>query len=198
MDKLKNFFKSIKIKASVAAIALIIIGLLFIIFPGSSANIICYVAGAFLMVWGILCLFTFFTTGIRRADAGDFALGLTLILIALLLFIKPWVIAGFLTVLFGIALIVDGAVKIQQFVVMNKLKMKSRWLVLVVAVISVVLGTLIVFDPFGEALMIFAGISLIVTGVMDMVTIGFTGDLKKKSEMNVIDLDDEDIHMEEN
>lgn len=198
MDKLKNFFKNVKIKASVAAIALIIIGLLFIIFPGSSANVICYVAGAFLMVWGVLCLFTFFASGMRRAESADLALGLTLVLVALLLFIKPWVIASVLTVLFGIALIVDGALKMQKFVVMNRLKMKSCWAVFVVAIISIVLGTLIVFDPFGDALMIFAGVSLIVTGVMDMVTIGFTEKVKKPDEDKVIDLNDDDIHMEEN
>lgn len=198
MDKLRKFFKSIKIKASVAAVALIIIGLLFIIFPGCSANVICYVAGAFLMVWGALCLFTFFAAGMRRAESADLALGLTFVLVALLLFIKPWVIAGVLTVIFGIALIVDGALKLQKFVAMNRLKMKSCWAVFVVAVISVVLGTLIVFDPFGDALMIFAGVSLIVIGVLDMVTIGFTDKVKKPDEDKVIDLNDDDIHVEEN
>ncbi|MDE7082986.1 MAG: DUF308 domain-containing protein [Clostridia bacterium] len=193
MDKLKNALKKLKIKASVAAIALIVIGLMFIIFRDTSLEVICYVAGALIMLWGALCLFTFFATGMGKADAGDLALGLTLVIIALILFIKPWVITGIITVLFGIALIVDGAVKLQQFVAMNRLKIKSRWAVLAFAVVALVLGILIVFDPFGNTIMIFAGISLIVAGVMDMVAIGFVKDLKARPETEVIDLDDDDI-----
>lgn len=193
MDKLKQALKKFRIQASVAAVALIIIGLMFIIFRDTSLDIICYVAGALLAVWGVLCLVTFFATGMGRAQAGDLTLGLTLILIALILFIKPWVITGIITVLFGIALIVDGAVKLQQFVAMNKAKIKSRWAVLAIAIISLVLGILIVFDPFGGAIMIFAGISLIVAGVMDLCAIGITKNFKVKSEENIIDLDDDDI-----
>lgn len=191
MDKLKNMLKKLKLQAGVAAVALIIIGLMFIIFRDTSLEVICYVAGALLMLWGVLCLFTFFATGLTGAS--DLGLGLTLVLIALLLFIKPWVITGILTVLFGIALIIDGATKMQQFVAMNKAKIKSRWAVLAIAVISLILGVLIVFDPFGSSIMIFAGVSLIVAGVMDLCAIGITKNFKVRSEENVIDLDDNDI-----
>ena len=193
MDELKRVLKKFRIQASVAAVALIIIGLMFIIFRDTSLTVICYVAGALLMLWGVLCLVTFFATGMGKAQSGDLTLGLLLLLVALLLFIKPWVITGILTVLFGIALIIDGAVKLQQFIAMNKAKIKTRWAVLVIAIISLVLGILIVFDPFGGAIMIFAGVSLIVAGVMDLCAIGITKDFKVKSEENIIDLDDEDI-----
>ncbi|MDE6666901.1 MAG: DUF308 domain-containing protein [Clostridia bacterium] len=196
MDKLKNALKKLKIQASVAAVALIIIGLMFIIFRDTSLNVICYVAGALIMVWGVLCLLTFFITGFVRGNAGDLALGLTLVLVALILFIKPWVITGIITVLFGIALIVDGAVKLQQFVAMNRAKIKSRWAVLAFAVILLVLGILIVFDPFGSSIMIFAGIALIFAGVLDLCALGLVKNLKDNAERNVIDLDDDDIKPE--
>ncbi len=192
MDKLRNALKKLKIQASVAAVTLIIIGLMFIIFRDTSLEVICYVAGALIMVWGVLCLFTFFASGFKTAS-GDLALGLTLVLIALLLFIKPWVITGILTVLFGIALIIDGAVKLQQFAAMNRARIKSRWAVLVFAIVALVLGILIVFDPFGSTIMIFAGISLIVTGVMDLCAIGVAKNWKDQAAKNVIDLDDDDI-----
>lgn len=198
MDKFRQTLKRFKIKASVAAVALVIIGLLFIIFPESSANVICYVAGAFLAVWGILFLISFFSAGRAGSDSADLALGLTLVCVALVLFIKPWVVTGILTVLFGIALIVDSAVKLQSFFAMNRLKKKTAWLILAIAIVSVVLGFLLVFDPFShDTLMIFAGVSLIVIGVMDMIALGITNDFKQKSSVNVIDLDDEDIIREE-
>ena len=41
MDKLKNAFKKLKISTTVAAIALIVIGLMFIIFPDREAHLLC-------------------------------------------------------------------------------------------------------------------------------------------------------------
>lgn len=193
MDKLKQALKKLKIQASAAAVALIIIGLMFIIFRDTSLTVICYVTGALIMVWGALCLFTFFVTGWVKGNAGDLALGLTLVIVALILFIKPWVITGIITVLFGVALIVDGAVKLQQFVAMNREKIKSRWAVLAFAVVLLVLGMLVVFDPFGSSIMIFAGIALIVAGVMDLCAIGLVKNLNDRAQKTVIDIDDEDI-----
>lgn len=193
MDKLKQALKKLKIQASAAAVALIIIGLMFIIFRDTSLTVICYVTGALILVWGALCLFTFFATGFAKDGAGGLALGLTLVIVALILFIKPWVITGIITVLFGVALIVDGAVKLQQFVAMNREKIKSRWAVLAFAVVLLVLGMLVVFDPFGSSIMIFAGIALIVAGVMDLCAIGLVKNLNDRAQKTVIDIDDEDI-----
>ena len=199
MDKLKNAFKKLKISTTVAAIALIVIGLMFIIFPDSSATVICYVAGALLLLWGILNLVSFFVTGMRRTGSGELVLGITLVSVALLLFIKPWVVAEFLTVIFGIALIADGALKLQQFTVMCRLNIKSRWAVLVIALISLALGVLLAFDPFGSknVLMMYAGVSLITAGVLNFIAAGFTSDLSSAEEKNIIDLDDDDIIKEE-
>lgn len=194
MDKLKQTLKKLKIQTSAAAVALIIIGLMFIIFRDTSLTVICYVAGALIMVWGALCLFAFFVTGWAQGNAGDLALGLTLIPVSLILFIKPWVITGILTVLFGVALIADGAVKFQQFVAMNRAKIKSRWAVLAFALILLVLGILVVFDPFGSSIMIFAGVALIVAGVMDLCAIGLVKNLNDRAQKTVIDIDDEDIN----
>lgn len=198
MDKLKDALKKLKVKSTVVAVALIIVGLMFVIFPGSSATIICYVAGALLLLWGIICLVSYFSSGLKKPGSSDLALGITLVCVALLLFIKPWAIAGFLTIILGIALIVDGTIKIQQFVDMTKAKMKTGWLVLLFAIISLVLGILMAFDPFGgNVLMIFAGISLMVVGVLDLIAVGVTGKIKGEVRENVIELEEDDIHHEE-
>lgn len=74
MDKLKRVLKKFRIQASVAAVALIIIGLMFIIFRDTSLTVICYVAGALLMLWGVLCLVTFFAMMILGGDNQEFGL----------------------------------------------------------------------------------------------------------------------------
>lgn len=198
MDKFKKMLKKFKIKSSVAAVALVVIGLLFIIFPNSSANIICYVAGAFILVAGLLCLVSFFSTKLKKNNASDLVMGITLISIALLLLIKPWVISGFLTVIIGIALIVDGAIKLQQFFLLSKRKRNSCWLAFALSAVYLVLGYLIVFNPFdANVLMLFVGISLVAVGVSDMLALGLIKNVAPDKNVEIIDLDDSDIHFEE-
>ena len=200
MNKFKEMLKKLKVQNLLVAVALVVIGLLFIIIPDVSAMIICYFAGAVLAIWGAILLVSYFTAGIREYGSGDLAAGVALICAALLLFIKPTMIADFITVIFGIALIVDGAVKIQNVADMAKMRVKTGWAVLAIAIVSLVLGIILAFNPFASrsALMIFAGVALIVTGVMDMAAAGFIRKADKKAEENgkVIDLDDDDIHRE--
>lgn len=200
MDKFKKMLKKLKVQSLLVAAALIVIGLLFIIFPDSSAMVICYFAGAVLALWGAILLVSYFSAGIREFGSGDLATGVALVCAALLLFIKPGLIAEFLTVVFGIALIVDGAVKLQNAADMAKLKMKTGWAVTAIAIITFTLGAILAFNPFSShnALMIFAGAALIVTGAMDIVAAGFVRKFDKRVEErnSVIDLDDDDIRRE--
>lgn len=201
MNKFKEILKKLKVQSFLVAVALVVIGLLFIIFPDSSSLIICYFAGAVLAIWGAILLISYFTSGIREYGSGDFAAGVGLICVALLLFIKPGLIAEFLTVIFGITLIVDGAVKLQNVADMAKMKMRTGWAVMAIAILSLVLGVVLAFNPFSShnALMIFAGVALIVTGVLDMLAAGVIrrADKKVEERNNVIDLDDDDIHRED-
>ena len=73
---------------------------------------------------------------------------------------------------------------------------------MIVAVISVVLGFLMAFYPFAAYLsvIVFVGISLIINGISDLVTIFILSkkvkDFKSKVENMVIDSDAEEIDVE--
>lgn len=198
MERFRQFFKKLNLGNIGVSIALIIIGLLFILFPDGSATVICYFAGGVLALWGAILLVAYFTYGIKTAGSVDFAAGVALLCVAVLLFIKPALVAEFITVIFGIALIVDGAVKIQEFVALLKAKNKSAWIMLALAVVSAVLGFILAFNPFSShnALMIFAGASLIADGVLDLTAACF---VKKDGadDEKIIELGDEDIRREE-
>ena len=198
MDKIKRFLKKLKIGNIGVSIALII-GLLFIIFPDGSATVICYFAGGVLALWGVILLITYFSYSVKREGSFDFAAGVALICVAVLLFVKPALVAEFITVIFGIALIVDGAVKVQQSVALFKLKSKSAWFILVLAVVSAVLGVILAFNPFSShnALMIFAGASLIADGVLDLTAAVFVRKGEEDEDEKIIELGDEDIRKEE-
>lgn len=194
MKKFKEILNKLNVQSVIVAVSLIVIGLLFVIFPSSSARIICYVAGAILLVWGIFKLAVYFASGLRDTGSYTLAQGAALIAVALLLFVKPDLIAELLTVLFGIILIVNGVVWLQRTIGMAKMKAGGWWILLIIALATLVLGLVITFDPFSSknALMIFAGISMIVIGVLDIVASAYCNakieKQKRHDDPNIIDV----------
>ena len=64
---------------------------------------------------------------------------------------------------------IDGLLKIQDGVDCYHANVKGWWALFLVSALSIVLGSLVMFGSF-DNIMIFAGISLIVDGVLDIVT----------------------------
>lgn len=192
MMNLKERIKNVKLNKLISAAAILIIGLMFVIFPEHSATIVCYMVGAVLCVVAVMDILVYFAAGGRRAGSNDLVMGICFLAGALVLFIKPVTIAEIITVILGIALIAGGAMKLQLFLSLTKIGGKSRWTVLGFAVLSLVLGAVMAFDPFSSHtyLMIYAGISLIVYGALELISELFVQEKPEIDESKVIDIDD--------
>ena len=132
MNKVKKFFTKLKWENIIAAILAIVVGVLFIILPKDSADVLCLIAGILLICAGAFTLVAYiFTTSI-----------------------------------------VDS-------VYCAKAKIKGWGLLLVLAILSIGLGTVVMFSTF-DTIMIFAGCSLIIDGVCDIIeTIVFSHKIKE-------------------
>ncbi len=194
MDKIKKFFSTVKVQLLLIAIALIVVGTLFIIFPKNAMGIICRVSGIALIIWGVVKLVGYFSSGLREVGTYSLVGGITLVAFGILLVIKPTFVSGVFTLLFGILLIIDSVMKIQQSVDMCKLKIKYWWVGLIIAAVTLAIGIIIFIDPFAsaEALMIYIGVSLIVDGVIDLVSVIFYSakikKIKERESKNITDI----------
>ena len=105
------------------AIALIIMGAVFVIFPAASAVTICYIIAAALCVWGITRLAGYFRTS-RFNIFGSYGLvqGAVLLAGGIFIFIKPEFLAGFIVTIIGIIMLADGVLKIQYAVDLLRIK----------------------------------------------------------------------------
>lgn len=187
MEKLKNLFKSVKFYSYMAAIALIIAGILFIAYPADATRFICYFAGSVMIVWGAIKVISWGVTDLHIIGSYSLVAGIALLAFGIFIVVCPDFIVSFIVLAFGITLIVDSAVKIQQALDMARLKIKNWWMSLVIAAITLTLGILLLCDPFSgaEAFMIFFGVSLIVDGALDLLTlIYYTGKVKKHLPRN--------------
>ena len=172
MKRIKNLFAKANKSMLIVNLALIVLGVLFIIFPENSVKIICYASGAILCLLGAYKLVQYFKDGIKDITSFGLAGGIGLVSVGLLLFFKPNFISDVLTILFGIILIISGIIKLQQAINVKNSKGKAWWTVLCVAVIALVSGLFALFFPFAtrKVLFIFIGISLIVDGLLGIIS----------------------------
>ena len=89
------------------------------------------------------------------------------------LLMRPEIIVGFLPVLLGIAIVIAGAVKIQQSMDLLRAGYRRWWLVLLLAALALAAGVVLLINPFEAAstLVLMIGIVLIYNGVTDLWTI---------------------------
>lgn len=113
------------------------------------------------------------------ANPGTLIVAIIALVIGVILsFATAWVMGlfGIAAILFGIFLVIAGILKIKNYVDREKAKLPSSPLTIVAAIISIVLGIIIVVNPFKtvDVVWLFAGIALIVSAVVDLISL-FTG-----------------------
>ena len=178
MNKVKKFFTKLKWENIIAAILAIVVGVLFIILPKDSADVLCLIAGILLIFAGSFTLVAYIFSGFFLG-AHLLIVGIMLILLGTFCLANPENIMEVLTVLFGLYIVIDGTTSIVDSVYCAKAKIKGWGLILVLAILSIGLGTAVMFSTF-DTIMIFAGCSLIIDGVCDIIeTIVFSHKIKE-------------------
>lgn len=178
MNKVKKFFTKLKWENIIAAILAIVVGVLFIILPKDSADVLCLIAGILLIFAGSFTLVAYIFSGFFLG-AHLLIVGIMLILLGTFCLANPENIMEVLTVLFGLYIVIDGTTSIVDSVYCAKAKIKGWGLLLVLAILSIGLGTAVMFSTF-DTIMIFAGCSLIIDGVCNIIeTIVFSHKIKE-------------------
>lgn len=152
------------------SIAYIVLGLMLLIMPETSLLWICYAFGVVVLITGIVCLIQYarirgtgFTAPFMLVG-GVITAGLGLFTLA-----KPQVVASFLPVVFGIFIVVDGCSRIGSAIDLAKRKGEKWWMLLLFSIVSIALGALLIWHPFGAAVSVvmLCGILLIVEGCVE-------------------------------
>ena len=173
-DKIKPSDKNIKREIIFADIAIIVLGLLMTVFPASSAAIIFRAIGILLSAWGILKLITYFASS-NTAVFSSFALvqGSALLGFGVFFIVRPEALEGVLTLVLGVVLLISGVLKLQYAVDFLRLKGELWWVPFAGALVTIGLGALVFFNPFSATkwLMLFIGISFMVNGVWDLLSV---------------------------
>ncbi len=165
MSEIKKFFTKLKWEKLITAIVAIVLGIVFVADPNGSGDAVCKVAGVAMIVLAAAMLIRYFTSA--QLFPENLIFSAVLLLLGIFFIAKSGVVMTVLGLFFGIFLVIDGASKIRDGIDAAKAKMQGWWIWFLLALLTIVLGVLVMF---GESVMTLLGVSLIVDGVSDIVT----------------------------
>ena len=103
---MKDFFKRVKADAIMSAVLCIALGVVLIVWPGETINIVCKVLAAGLIILGGIELFSYITN--RNGYMFTGILGLIVLIVGVWIFLKPSSIVSLVPIVIGVILAVHG------------------------------------------------------------------------------------------
>lgn len=183
--------KEMKWNMMLSAALYMVLGLILVIFPATTARTVCYLISGIAIVIGIVNLVVYFTRNItRNYYRNDFVMGLMLIILGIFVIYKVSLVIELVSFILGLCIIVSGLFKLQGALDVQRMG-GNAVLILGVAVVNVVIGILMVLNPFESALLLYRllGAGLLFSGLTDMASTLY---LSKKMHSYVKKLSDAD------
>lgn len=166
-EKIKEY----KIDNIVMGILSAVVGVILVIFPGTTLRMIGYLVSAALFLMGIVSIIIYMR---RKTEdnfmKNDFLKGLVAITLGVCTILKVEVVISLLPLILGIIIIISGCSKLQETIDMARVKSPSWFILLITAIINIALGVLVVCNPFNtmKLLVTIIGIGMIFGGVTDV------------------------------
>lgn len=177
---MKNLLEKFKWRILFSAVLLILVGIVLLLFPETTAKTICYLVAAIAIVMGMVTMITYFFRDVSiNYYRNDFVIGLAGIILGFFIIYKVEMIISLVPFILGLVVTISGFSKIQDAIDMNRMGY-SNWIgILVVAIVNVVFDIVLLLNPFEAATLMFRvmGMALIFSGMTDIVSTMY---LKKK------------------
>ncbi len=185
--------KAAKIGYIILSVLYCVLGILLITMPELSITALGILLGIGMIVFGIVKIVGYFSKDLfRLAFQYDLAFGGLLIALGIIVLVHPEHLLSFFCIVMGIAVLCDGLFKIQIAIDSKPFGIRTWWVILAFAIITVAAGILLIIRPAQAArvLMVFLGISMLADGILNLIVALFT--------VKIIDhqLPDEDKYVE--
>ena len=167
-----------KLAADIPRIALeILAGLMFLIVPRYISDLLWIISAIFFIAIGVYEAVLFLIVASRDKKLGDnnlivFVIAITMIVLGLVQLRYNSLFVALTSITFGLFFIIEGVVEFLSCVKNPKMKKPLKWLTLIAAVISFVLGVIIIISPFGGVVTVIRliGCALIVSGAERLIS----------------------------
>ncbi len=171
---MKSILRQQRRSALLVAAGTIVLGLALALWPDHSVSLMCMLLGGALLVFGALYIIGWFAG--RRGEGSPVVVlipGVVLAGLGIWLMVSAETVITLVQYVFGAVLVFHGVLDLQAAVSLARYGYQNWWLDLVLAILTVLLGILILLNPFGTfaALVVLIGLSLVYDGVSDLYLI---------------------------
>lgn len=169
--------KQAKILHIAISICMILIGFTMILYPRFTVMTLATIVGALTLTTGILKLISYFAKDTYNlAFQFDLALGIFFCIIGAVLLIHPEDLVGFLPIVLGFIILIDGTLKIQTALDARIFGLTKWWFIIVLAALTSIIGIFLILKPFDAValLMIYMGIGLVMDGIQNLCITAYT------------------------
>ena len=172
--KANRLLKAAKYGYIVLSVLICALGITLIAVPEFSVSALCWIGGILLIVFGCIKILGYLSKDLYRlAFQFDLAFGILLIALGLILILRTDAMIHMVCLLLGLFILADSLLKIQTAIDARAFGLRGWWLILTMAVITAVLGFLLLFRPCETtaAFMVLLGVSFLGEGLLNLVTV---------------------------
>ena len=182
MDALKQL-KLAKNGYIIMSVLFMVLGACLIIWPDCSMAVFCTAVGIMLIVYGLIKILGYFSRDIYcLAFQFDLAFGVLLAAVGIIIIVRRNVVVNLIFGIFGLLILADA----------KKFGLNLWWRILLVAILTGVLGFLLLIRPFetAEIMMILVGVSVLFEGILNLCVAIYTVKIIKNQKQDIIDMDE--------
>ena len=194
-----DFFKGLKANYTISAVVCALLGLVLVIWPGATSQIICMLLGGVLLAYGVLQIAIYLFNRERTIILqGMMILGIVFAVLGLWILLKPEMIMMAVPVIVGVLIAIHGLHNVVQAFALKKDGYESWWLAFLMGLLTLIFGGVLIYNPFKaiELVARIIGIFLIYDGVSDIWILSRVFKVRRDKERIIdakfVDIEDED------
>ena len=174
-----------KIGYIIVSALIVSIGVVFILRPFESLEVLGIICGAVMLAFGAIKIIGYFSKDLYRlAFQFDLEFGTIMLIIGICIAAQPEKLISFFSVVMGIASLTDGLLKIRIAVQSKNFGLETWPVMTVFACLSCIAGIVLMFWPQESAkiICILLGVCLVADGILNILVVLFTVKIVKNQQ----------------
>lgn len=193
-----KLLKKLKTNIVISAVLCILLGIVLVVWPDLSMQVVCTAIGAILLIGGGVRLAVYFSVKDGSVYAQiNLIMGIILAVIGVWILLQPEKVLAIIPIIVGIVIVLHGINNLQQALTLYKEKYDKWWVALILGLLTVGFGVLLICRPFEalETVVMMIGIFLIYDGISDIWIVSRLYRMAKvlKQEAEALDVEAEEI-----
>lgn len=169
--------KKLKWNLIVMSVLYVALGVFLLMVPGTALNVVCYALGGVVLACAVMQLVRYFMAerSLFRSQL-ILASGLVCLGLGAFLILRSDIVVRILPIVFGLFVIFDSLGRVQNALELRRCGYASWKGFLLLPLLSIVLGVVMILDPFAtmETLVMAIGVILVVEGAINLLSALYT------------------------